>query len=76
MTFDATINPVAYKDRDSDSDITMIEMMRSIEKQTKYESCVLCGQQMNVPVDVPIKDREHYIDSVGQLCQKCFLRLM
>lgn len=54
------------------SDITMIEMMRSIEKQTQYEGCVLCGQQTNVPVDVPIRDREHYIDSVGQLCQKCF----
>lgn len=54
------------------SDITMIEIMRSIEKHTEYESCVLCGQQTNISVDVPIKDREHYINSVGQLCQKCF----
>ena len=50
----------------------MMKMTSSNEKQTKYESCVLCGQQTNVPVDALITEREHYIDSVGQLCQKCF----
>lgn len=47
------------------NDITMMEMMKSIEKQPKYENCVLCGHQTDVLVNVPIKDREHYIEAAG-----------
>lgn len=51
----------------------MVEMMKFREKQPKYERCVLCNQQTDVLVGMPVKDREHYIAAAGQICQKCYL---
>ena len=53
-------------------DKIMIEMIKSYKKQLKYEKCILCGNLTDIQVDTPVKEREHYIETSGQLCRKCY----
>ena len=36
------------------------------------EKCVVCGEETPYKFSTPIEQRKHYIEGVGQLCQKCF----
>ena len=40
-----------------------------------YERCVLCGRETDVPTDLPIDRRDHYIEGCGQLCRNCWKKL-
>ena len=51
-------------------------MMKPIEKQPKYERCILCGQQTDVLVNMPVMDREHYIEATGSFVRNAILKLM
>jgi len=36
-----------------------------------FETCVLCGKQTYIPVNMPITARQGYIEGAGQLCAEC-----
>ena len=40
-----------------------------------YERCVLCGKETDVPVDLPITQRDCYAEGGGQLCRSCWQKL-
>jgi hypothetical protein len=42
-------------------------------KEIEFEKCVLCEEQTDVPKNLPIELREHYVEGAGQLCPKCYL---
>lgn len=42
----------------------------------KYEVCVLCRKQLDIPISAPIERREHYIHGCGQLCAQCYLEIV
>lgn len=44
-------------------------------KSQKYEICVCCGKQLDIPCMTPISNREYYIIGAGQLCQECYFTL-
>lgn len=35
------------------------------------EKCVVCNEQTNIPVCLPIELRRNYVEGAGQLCDKC-----
>lgn len=41
----------------------------------EYETCVLCGQQTEYKIDVPVEFRSEFIPGAGQLCKKCYREL-
>ena len=41
----------------------------------EFEKCIICGELTNVPKDLHISRREHYVEGAGQLCQKCFIKM-
>jgi NMD protein affecting ribosome stability and mRNA decay len=43
--------------------------------EIKTEKCVNCGAETNVPIDLHIDLRENYVEGVGQLCPKCYLKV-
>lgn len=40
-------------------------------KVESNETCVLCDQKTDVPINLHIDFRYNYIEGVGQLCNKC-----
>lgn len=40
-------------------------------EKTKYEAGVLCGCVTATRKDLPISQRQFYIEGSGQLCEKC-----
>ena len=41
----------------------------------KEDLCVVCWKPTGYTTDVPLKDRWHYVEGVGQLCYKCWKEL-
>jgi hypothetical protein len=39
------------------------------------EKCISCNCDTQVPVDLYIDNREHYVEGAGQLCEKCWLEI-
>ncbi len=39
------------------------------------ELCIVCGENSGINVDMPINDRQFYVESAGQLCQRCYNNL-
>ncbi|MCI8562091.1 MAG: hypothetical protein HFH69_01080 [Lachnospiraceae bacterium] len=39
------------------------------------EYCVLCGRLAEEVKDLPISEREYYIEGAGQLCRECYQEL-
>jgi hypothetical protein len=35
------------------------------------ETCVLCGETVNIPINMPVDFRPDYIEGAGQLCSDC-----
>lgn len=42
----------------------------------KFEKCVSCNVETEVPVNQNVELRYYYIEGAGQLCPKCFERQM
>ena len=38
-----------------------------------YDCCVLCGKPTRYTKDIPIDEREGYIEGSGQLCPSCYM---
>lgn len=43
--------------------------------EDKEDKCVVCGKGSGVMRDVPIQNRERYINGSGQLCRDCYFKL-
>ena len=41
----------------------------------KYEKCVICKKRTDVLKTTPIEERDYYVEGVGQLCKKCYLKM-
>lgn len=39
---------------------------------TEHEHCALCHAETEYEQDTPSYEREHYIDTAGQLCPECY----
>lgn len=39
------------------------------------ERCVLCWELTDVPTDMPIDQRQYYLEGQGQLCARCYYEL-
>lgn len=37
-----------------------------------FEKCVMCDKQTNVPIDLHVDYRSHYVEGAGQLCFECY----
>jgi len=40
-----------------------------------FEICVICHKETNIPVNLHIAQRAHYIEGAGQLCAKCYAKI-
>ena len=40
--------------------------------ENKFEVCVMCGEQTEVPIDLHIDFRNYYVEGMGQFCSKCY----
>lgn len=49
--------------------------MNETTVKTWFETCVLCGQLTDVPVNRPVSERPTYVEGAGQLCRKCYAEL-
>ena len=45
----------------------------AIEKEK--DKCVVCGAETKYGPNIPISEREFYVEGAGQLCQKCYYDL-
>ena len=45
------------------------------EGALEYERCVLCGKKTEIPVILPVQDRNDYVVGIGQLCYECVKKL-
>ncbi len=45
--------------------------MRKNDKNLQYETCIMCGIQTDIPISLPIDQRENYVCGAGQLCESC-----
>lgn len=45
------------------------------ENSVELEKCVSCGSITDVPVDMPVEARSHYVEGVGQSCRKCDIEI-
>ena len=43
--------------------------------QDEFELCVMCGKVTDVPITMPIDQRENYEVGCGQLCTLCIKKL-
>lgn len=46
-----------------------------VAEEKKFEVCVICHKETNVPVGLHIAHRQHYIEGAGQLCDKCYAEI-
>lgn len=49
-------------------------LVESVGTTQEFETCVLCGDQTNVPISLHIDQRIGYIEGCGQLCLSCYTR--
>ncbi len=42
------------------------------QKASVSEPCVVCGEDTGYTKDIPIAQRQCYIEGAGQLCRKCY----
>lgn len=50
-----------------------IRIYRKTAKESeRYEHCVRCHKQLNIPVEMEIDIRPFYIEGAGQLCYDCY----
>ena len=47
-------------------------MMKNQKPGKRYERCVCCGAETDVPEDMEIDRRRFYLIGAGQLCPKCY----
>lgn len=45
-----------------------------METNKVFETCILCGKETNVPINMHIDYRTGYIEGAGQLCYGCYSR--
>ncbi len=45
------------------------------KKKLRYERCVVCKRETDVPVDLKISRRRFYVEGAGQLCPACYREL-
>jgi hydrogenase maturation factor HypF (carbamoyltransferase family) len=43
-----------------------------MKEDIKFEKCVNCSAETDVPVDMPIDLRKNYVEGAGQLCPACY----
>lgn len=59
--------------------MSLLKMERTAEKKVtvtaKTETCVICGKDTDVPIDLDISQRKAYIVGAGQLCDDCYRKL-
>ncbi len=41
----------------------------------EIEYCVICHKPTKYTKDIPIDERQHYVEGAGQLCGKCFVEI-
>ena len=46
------------------------------EKEKEFETCVICGKLTDVRRDTPIRERIGYEEGSGQLCIRCYRRML
>lgn len=49
--------------------------MRKNDLNTEYEICVMCGSTTDTPISLPVTERKNYIEGLGELCERCKIRL-
>ena len=50
-------------------------MIKKQDPQKRYERCVCCGAETDVPEDMEVDRRLFYLIGAGQLCPKCYWEL-
>ena len=50
-------------------------MEKQENKKREIEKCIVCKNDTEYYTDTPIKNRQFYIETAGQLCQKCHYEL-
>lgn len=48
------------------------DIVQNAPKREEYERCIMCGVLTNIPVTMPIEQRENYEFGCGQLCPVCY----
>ena len=48
----------------------------SFDNNLIYEACILCGQKTNVLMEESVAERKNYVEGVGQLCERCYFRII
>ena len=43
--------------------------------EPEYERCVLCGRCTDVPISLPVDERDCFLPGAGQLCRQCYAQL-
>lgn len=46
-----------------------------IEKNDKFETCVMCGKETDVLKVSHINNRTTYVEGAGQLCVECYTKV-
>lgn len=52
------------------------DVKAAVMAQAEAERCVICGAETEYTKDVPIGERERYIEGGGQLCLKCYYEIL
>jgi len=49
--------------------------MEPKEAKKERDCCVLCGSETAYAKNLPVTERDSYVEGAGQLCPKCYLRV-
>ena len=53
----------------------MIVRRMIVRRRKEIEYCVICHKPTKYTKDIPIDERQHYVEGAGQLCGKCFVEI-
>ena len=51
-------------------------LFRLFRREKSFETCVICGKMTDVRRDTPIQERIGYEAGSGQLCTRCYSRMI
>ena len=47
-----------------------------VSRTEEYETCIVCGNPLDILKSNSVYLREHYVRGCGQLCADCYTRMM
>ena len=44
-------------------------------KEEKFEKCIICKKETDIPINQHIFNRKNYVEGCGQCCVACYIKI-